>query len=148
MVWEHRDVFVDWICRLILKSSAEVLEIRYLVQGHWPWICRLVLIFRLKLSAGYQDPLSKVSYVLPYIWNSDIWRDAIICYCILIILIFFYVVCLRTRFDETLGRIFYPKNLGQRLEDKLTNPDLNPRSDIMILDREFHICGRISETQI
>ena len=36
------------ICRLLLKSLAEVLEIKYLVQEHRPRICKLVLKSRLK----------------------------------------------------------------------------------------------------
>ena len=38
----------------------------------------LVYKFRLKSSAGYQDPRPRVSDVRPDIRNSDIWRDVVI----------------------------------------------------------------------
>ena len=52
-------------------------------------------------------------------------------------LFFFYLVNLRASFDETLGRISEPKNLGQVNVDLSSNPDSNPRPDIMILGQEF-----------
>ena len=59
-----------------------------------------------------------------------------ICY-LMIILTFFYVVNLRTKFDETLGRISDLKNFGRGFEDQSTNLDSNPRPDIKILGRRF-----------
>ena len=106
-----------WICRLVVKSSVEALGIRYLVQEHRPRIWGLSrhkfqnLKSRVKSSVGYQDPRPRVSDVRSDIWNSDIRQDIAICWCILIISIFFYLVNLRTRFDETLGQISAPKNL-------------------------------------
>ena len=62
-------------------------------------------------------PSAESFEVRPDIWNSDTGGDVVICYCILIILIFFYVVNLRTRFDEPLDRISDPKNLSRGFED-------------------------------
>ena len=84
-----RPRFWVWICRLLLKSFAEVLEIRHLVQEHRPRICRLVLKYMLKSLFRYQDRRPRVSDVRPEIWNSDIRHDVVICYCLLIILINF-----------------------------------------------------------
>ena len=72
----------------------------------------------------------------------------VICYCIFMILISFYVVNLRTRFGETLGRISDPKNLDRGLRTSLQIQTQIPRQDIKILCGKFQICGRLSETQI
>ena len=55
----------------------------------------------------------------------------------LIILAFFSLVNLRTRFDEILGRISDSKNIGRGFVDQSSNPDSNPRPDIKILGRKF-----------
>ena len=90
-----------WIWRLVLKSSAEFLGIKNLVQVHRPRICRLVLKSKYQFSTAYQGTWARVSDVWPEFWNSDIRHDEVILYCILIVSIFFYVANLKTRFDET-----------------------------------------------
>ena len=50
---------------------------------------------------------------------------------------FFSLVNLRTRFDETLGRISDSKNVGRGFVDQSSNPDSNPQPDIKILGRNF-----------
>ena len=55
----------------------------------------------------------------------------------MIILVFFSLVNLRTRFDETLGRISDSKNFGRGFVDLSSNPNSNPRPDIKILGRKF-----------
>ena len=125
----RRQIWNSWprvwneIWRLLLKSLAEVLEIKYLVQEHRPRICKLVLKSRLKswtdtktLGRKFQS-LAKGFRCEPDIWSSDIRYNVVICYYILIILIFFYTVNLRTRFDEALGLISDPRNFGWGSED-------------------------------
>ena len=52
-------------------------------------------------------------------------------------LVFFYLVNLRTRFDETLCRMSDSKNIGRGFVDQSSNPDSNPGPDIKILGRKF-----------
>ena len=110
------DVRNFWISRLVCKSSADTLGPDISSQEPRPRIWRLVYKFRLKPWFGHEDPRPRISDVPLDMWNSDIRHVAVIFKCILIILISFYLVNSKTKFDETLDRISDPKNFGRGFE--------------------------------
>ena len=101
---------------------------------------KLIVVYKLKLnpSATHLDPRLRVLDMRPDIQKSNSKQDSlVICQCILITLVFFYLLNLKTRFDETLGRISEPKNLSRGIAGQSSNLDSNPRPDIKTLGRQF-----------
>ena len=99
---------------------------------------KLVYKSKLKSSAGYLDPRRRVLDMRPDIQKPNGKQDGVaICQCILMALVSFYLVNLRSRFDETLGRISDGKIVHRGFVDQSLNPESNPRPDIKILGREF-----------